>query len=453
MRRQACLFAVAFFVYNLNLRPIPSGDTAPAALLPLSVVSGHSITLDRFAEWYRGPQHMNAVWFTRAADGHYYSSFPIALPLLIAPLYAPLAALDIQHMPIGRVVLLARVIEKISASLIAALSVVAFLALARKLVDSKSAWMLTIAYAFGSPTWSISSQALWQHGAGELAFILALLLLMREGEHPAHVLLAALAGWCAGFGVAIRLSNAFPCILMTAYAGLSQWRLRSKAAFACGAFLPVAAVLIYNVRIFGSALGAYPAGWLLRGNLLDGIAGLLISPSRGLLVFCPVFLFSAIGVYRWFRTSQKPHAPIYLICLVVVAAHFLTLARYRLWWGGFSYGPRLITDVIPCLVILMIPAMRLVEASGPWKSAFGATLVFSIFVQAVGAFCYPNGHWDSLPRSVDQYPERLWDWRDNQIVRSASAGPVLAPYRLGWICLTHPESLDAALKQQDVTLW
>ena len=396
---------------------------------------------------------MNAVWFTRAADGHYYSSFPIALPLLIAPFYAPLAALDIQHMPTGRIVLLARVMEKISASLIAALSVVAFLALAKKLADRKSAWVLTVVYAFGSPTWSISSQALWQHGASELALILALLLLMRATENPARILFAALAGWCAGFGVAIRLSNAFPCVLMTAYAGLSQWRPRSKAAFAGCAALPVTALLIYNLRVFGSALGAYPVGWLLKGSLLDGIAGLLISPSRGLLVFCPVFLFSAIGVYLWFRTGEKLHVPIYLICLVVVVAHFLTLARYRLWWGGFSYGPRLITDVIPCLVILMVPAMRLVEASRPWKFAFGAALAFSIFVQAIGAFCYPNGHWDSLPRSVDQYEERLWDWRDNQIVRSASAGLVLAPYRLGWICLTHPESLDAALKQQDVTLW
>jgi len=416
-------------------------------------VSAHTITLDRFAEWYRGTQHMNAVWFTRAGDGHYYSSYSIALPLLITPLYAPLAALDIQRMPVDRIVLLARITEKISASLIAALSVVAFLALAGKLVNATSAWLLTVAYAFGSSTWSISSQALWQHGASELAFILALWFLIRETENPAHILFAALAGWCAGFGVAIRLSNAFPCIVMAAYAGLSHWRPRSKVAFGCGAVLPVAAVLIYNLRIFGSALGTYPAGWLLKGSLMDDIAGLLISPSRGLLVFCPVFLFSAIGVYLWLRTAQKPNAPIYVICLLVVAAHFLTLARYRLWWGGFSYGPRLTTDVIPCLVILMIPAMRLVETSGVWKSAFGAALAFSIFVQVIGAFCYPNGHWDSLPRSVDQYPERLWDWRDNQIARSASAGPVLAPYRLGWICITHPESLDSALKQQDVTLW
>ena len=453
MRRQACLFAIAFFVYNLNLRPIPSGDTAPAALLPLSLVSAHTVTLDRFAEWYRAERHMNAVWFTRAADGRFYSSFPIGLPLLITPLYAPLATLDIRQMPIDHVVLLARITEKVSASLIAALSVVAFFALAGRLVDLKAAWMLTVVYAFGSPTWSISSQALWQHGASELSLILALLFLIRETENPAHILFAALAGWCAGAAVAIRLSNAFPCVVMAGYAGLSHWRPDLKSAFVCVAALPVAATLIYNVCIFGNAVGTYPAGWLLKGNLLEGIPGLLFSPSRGLLIFCPVFLFSATGIYLWFRAGRKPHAPIYVVCLAIVAAHFLTLARYRLWWGGFSYGPRLLTDVIPCLVILMIPAMRLVDASRLWKSAFAATLVFSILVQAIGAFCYPNGHWDSLPRSVDQYQGRLWDWRDNQIVRSALAGPVLAPYKLSWICLTHPESLDAALKGQDVTLW
>jgi hypothetical protein len=210
VRRRACLFAIAFFIYNLNLRPIPSGDTAPAALLPLSLVSAHTTSLDRFAEWYRDTRHLNAVWFTRAADGHYYSSFPIALPLLITPLYAPLAAWDIPRMPVGHAVLLARILEKISASLIAALSAVAFLALAGKLADSRSAWILTVVYAFGSPTWTISSQALWQHGASELALILALLFLVRETEKPDNVLLAGLAGWCASFGVAIRLSGAFP---------------------------------------------------------------------------------------------------------------------------------------------------------------------------------------------------------------------------------------------------
>ena len=155
----------------------------------------------------------------------------------------------------------------------------------------------------------------------------------------------------------------------------------------------------------------------------------------------------------WFRGPRKPYGAVYFICLAAAAAEIVMWARYRLWWGGFSYGPRLLTDVVPCLVILMIPAMRLVETSRAWKFAFRAALAFSIFVQAIGAFCYPNGQWDALPQSVDQRQERLWDWRDNQILRSAAAGPVLVPYRLAWTCLTDRESLGEALKQQGVTLW
>ncbi len=224
-------------------------------------------------------------------------------------------------------------------------------------------------------------------------------------------------------------------------------------AFAATAVVPIAAVLAYNLRIFDSVFGSYPADWLLGGNVLNGTAGLLFSPSRGLLIFCPIFLFSAVGVYLWFRAPQKPQMLIYAICIATAAVHFLTLAKYRLWWGGFAYGPRLMTDVVPCLVILMIPAMRLVEASRAWRFGFVATLVFSIGVQGIGAFCYPNGHWDALPQFVDRHEERLWNWRDNQISRSLLAGPVLAPYRVAWACTMGRESPAEALKHQDVTLW
>ncbi len=452
MRRPACLFAIAFLVYNLNLRPIPSGDTAPAALIPLTLIAGDTITLDRFAAWYQRTG-IAPAWLELGRDGHYYSSFPIALPLLVTPLYAPLAGLAIPNMPVECVILLARICEKISASLIAALSAAAFLALALRLADPRTAWLLALVYAFASPTWSVSSQALWQHGASELALILALLCLVREARTPGGLLVCALAGLCAGVGVAIRLSNVVPCVLIAAYALWSRWRARQLLLFACCAAAPIIAALAYNVRIFGRALGSYPAGWLMQGNVLQDLAGLLFSPSRGLLVFCPVFLFSAIGVCLWFRGPRKPHAGIYLVCLGTAAVHLLLWARYRLWWGGFSYGPRLLTDAVPCLVILMIPAMRLIQASRAWKFAFAAALAFSIFVQSIGAFCYPNGHWDASPRSVDLRPERLWVWRDNQILRTARAGPVLVPYRIVWACLARRQSLAEALTEQNVKLW
>src|SRR5690242_2669388 len=143
------LFSIAFVVYNLNLRPIPAGDTAPAALLPFVILSEHAITFDRYEAWYTGDRKMTPAWFTQAGDGHFYSSYPITLPLVISPLYAPVVAfVDVRHMPPDRVVLLARVLEKVSASLIAALSAVAFLTLAQRLMAPGAALLTAVVYAF-----------------------------------------------------------------------------------------------------------------------------------------------------------------------------------------------------------------------------------------------------------------------------------------------------------------
>ncbi len=453
MRRYGGVFFAAFFLYNLNLRPIPAGDTSPAALLPFTIVGSHTLTFDRFAHWYIDSQHMNPAWFTRLGDSHYYSSFPIALPLVLTPLYAPfLVFLNIEQMPVDRVVLIARVMEKLSASLIAAVSVAVFLVLAEKLTSRRTALLLTAVYAFGSPTWSTSSQALWQHGASELLTIAGLLCLV-QAEGTSQRKMAAQAGLWAGLSVAIRLSNAMFLAIVAVYVLRSRWSAALKVVFAGCAAVPVGMLLVYNFTIFGSAGGSYPTGWLLHGNLLAGLAGLLVSPSRGLLVFCPVFLFSAVGVYLWLRGWRTPHTEIYPICLLVAAAQMLLIARSRLWYGGFSYGPRLLADVMPCLVILLIPAMRLIEESRAWKLAFAGALAWSILVQGIGAFCYPNGHWDALPQSVDARQERLWDWRDNQIWRTARAGPVLLPYRLAARLVSHPGRAGEVFNAEDAKIW
>ena len=454
MRRRAILFFLAFFIYNLNLRPIPAGDTTPAALLPFAILGDHSAAFDRFERWYES-LHMNAVWFTRGSDGHYYSTYPILLPLLLTPLYTPIVFLDIAHMPVERIVLLARILEKLSASLIAALSVAAFVALAEKLADRKTVLLLTVVYAFGSQTWSTSSQALWQHGPSELAIILTLLCFLWTSERSAGYWPAVLTGVCAGCSVAFRPTNVVFFVILAGFVFGSRWSARCKTAFALSALPVPVAYMASNLFLFGQALGGYShRGASFRGDLLAGLAGVLGSPSRGLLVFSPVFLFAAIGVYRWFREGRALHSQICGICLLVAAGHLLVIGKWREWIGGFSYGPRLLTDVVPCLVILMIPAMSLVARSRGWKLAFAGALSISIAVQAIGVFFYPNGHWDALPLPVDQYHARIWEWKDNQIFRSARAGPVLEPYQLAWRFLTRPGvPAEQQLKSDGLKLW
>jgi hypothetical protein len=456
LRRPVIFFFIAFFIYNLNLRPIPSGDTTPAALLPFAILGDHSITFDRFERWYES-RHMTAAWFKRGRDGHDYSGYPILMPVLLTPLYIPAGVfLDIRHMPVERLVLLARIVEKLSASLIAALSVAAFLALAEKLTNRPAALLLTVVYAFGSQTWSTSSQALWQHGSSELAIILGLFCFLWALEHPDRYLPAVLMGVCAGCSVAFRPTNGIFFLVLTGYVLLSRWSPARKGAFAFGAVPIPAAYLIFNLLVFGHAfiVVSDAENGFARGSLFHGLPGLLISPSRGLLIFSPVFLFAAVGTYLWFRDGRKWHPEIYGTCLLVAVAHLIVISRWRGWTGGFNYGPRLLTDVVPCLVILMIPALRLVETSRGWKLAFASALLVSFTVQAIGVFFYPNGRWDALPQPLNRQRERVWNWKDNQIVRSARAGPVLDPYQLAYGFLKNPSlPPEERLKEDGIKLW
>src|SRR5258706_3212170 len=165
-------------VYNANLRAISAGDTYPARYLPFAILQYRTVYLDpivRVAAQGRGDR---AFWMLHRPDGHIVSLYPVVLPMLIAPLYLPAVGyLHLRGWTDARLDHLARVMEKFSASFLAALSASLLYLLLRRRRKARTALLLTIAYAFGTTTWGISSQALWQHGMAELLIIGALLLL------------------------------------------------------------------------------------------------------------------------------------------------------------------------------------------------------------------------------------------------------------------------------------
>ncbi len=181
-------------VYNLNFQRIAASDTAAASLLPFSLWLDGSIAADRFYPYLAQHAPAQALGFF-VKDGHAYSGYPIAVPLLLAPLYAP-AALVVRAgaWDTERIVVFAGILEKLTASLVAAVSVVFFYFLALSLAGPGRALVVTLAYAFATETWTISSQALWQHGASELAVIAGLFCLARWWEAPGAATPAG-AGW------------------------------------------------------------------------------------------------------------------------------------------------------------------------------------------------------------------------------------------------------------------
>jgi hypothetical protein len=150
------------------------------------------------------------------------------------------------------------------------------------------------------------------------------------------------------------------------------------------------------------------------GNPLHGAAGLLLSPSRGVLVFSPIVLVAVGGIGQLWREGWRGD-----LCWWGGAAltQLAFYSSYSVWWGGHTYGPRYLVDILPLLVPLGAAALASRPASRWWACAASLALVWSITVAAVGAFVYPAERWNNRPTNVDHSHERLWDWRDSQILR------------------------------------
>ena len=97
---------------------------------------------------------------------------------------------------------------------------------------------------------------------------------------------------------------------------------------------------------------------------------------------------------------------------------------YSVWWAGHCFGPRYAADLaIPLALVAAAAFGRKPRRSSSFRrTGVGAIVAWSLFVQSVGAFCYPGGDWNGTPADVDRAHARLWDWRDSQIPRTIRAG-------------------------------
>jgi hypothetical protein len=433
LRPHVLLFLGLSVVYHSNLRPIGSTDTFGASLTPLAIVLDHSVYLDRFGPWlYRHfPFSRGPVMQSR---GHYFSGFPVGAGILVTPLYLPLAlARNLPDWQPGSLVMLAIILQKFAATTIAALSSVVLLLLLKRLTSPAWAWALTLVYALATPTWSISSQAMWQHGPGELAIIGTLLFLQRWSEQRDSRELW-MCGFCAACALMVRPTNIVLLPAMLAALLVAKAVLAEHARFwvlpAAGGLL----TLLYNLYVFHRVSGSQSAAELTT-PLLAGLAGIFLSPGRGLLIYTPVAIFALCAFLPHAAAERRKHLPLLFATLIFTLLHCVVIAKWRDWWGGYCWGPRLLTEIMPPLIVLMALGSSVLEMSWPRRS-FAVLAVWCCGMQILGAYFYPKGYWDVAPRPAIQAPQRLWDWSDNPIRRTLLAGPTWGPYSIVGAALT-----------------
>jgi len=408
------LAIVSFLVFNANGRLISAADTYAARYLPFSILRNHSVLLDpivgsvalgRSPPGARG-EDGTAFWIMRVRGEHLVSKYPLVVPLVVAPLYLPAVRyLDAIAWDPHIFDKMARVMEKLSASLIAAISVAWLYLLLRRRSGPRTAMLLSLVFAFGTTAWVISSQALWMHGLAQL-LIIATMWLITGPSTPIRVAMA-------GFLCALIAANRPPDTVLAAALGLYGlwWAGKRWPWLVLSGAIPVVLTLAYNLGTVGHVAGAYalsvhPGDF--NDNLAEGVAGLLVSPTRGLFVFSPFLLFvPGLLLYALRARSER------VLTLALCAAMIVQVVAYANvdWRQGISWGPRWLTDMVPLLVWMLPPIVAALSRAG--RVLFGAACALAIGIQAVGAFWY-TGAIDTavLTSKADDRMQPMWEWRN-----------------------------------------
>jgi len=260
-----------------------------------------------------------------------------------------------------------------------------------------SAVLLTLSYGLATSVWSVSSQTLWQHAPGELFLALGMFCLFRRKQTYAPYL----AGFAFGLAFMCRPTNS-----LAVAAGLLFLLSDRRAALAylLGGVPVAIAFFAYNLHFFGTLIsfgqvstlaerirmGDTAALW--QYPFAKGLAGVLVSPSRGIFVYSPILLVSLWASFRIWK--ERRWIPLRAAALAAVGIWVVT-ARWMGWWGGWSYGYRMVVDSAILLAFLAIPVVESIRRRRGLAWAVGALLLWSVGVQALGAFVYDLGGWNN----------------------------------------------------------
>lgn len=366
------------------------GDDITNSLVPLAVLRHHTLALTPVISPFLSGK---AEGFTVRAGSELLSFHPIATGILAIPFYLLPVAF---HAPISEQFL--HNLSKVSASFITAASVAVFYRAVAARASRSWALATTMFYGLGSFAFSVSSQALWQHGTAQLAMALAFWGCAAQDGAAADAL--------AGFGLALSIAARPDSVFLAGAIGL--WLLverPKRIPWVALAALPVFVPLLaywhhYTGRFLPPATLSQES--LFAAPTRDSVLGLLLSPTRGLLPYCPLVAFAPFALATGGRGERRLSAAL----LAGSAATWAFLSCYGPWVGGESYGPRYFATVATALLYLSAHLEKPLRSRPDVLRGWAAAGAFGVWVHALGGYLDWPGAFD-----VGTATQQVWLWR------------------------------------------
>lgn len=402
---------LSVYLTKLNNLTLQSEDFLAIATVPFSIIKEGNLDLNEYyktlSNAYPQPDDKTQTpYYLKQAGEKYYSSYPMFAGFLSIPFYIIPAILNLDNS-----IETIRIMSRLAGAAISALSVgFFFLLLQNRLKSNRQVLLLTIIYAFATNTFSTSSQGLWQQTSSQLLFTAGILLLTYKKY--------GLAGLIFGFSYMARPTNIISIVIFGLYILWINRKsfnelLMNCIKYASMATIPFILDALLNRYLFGSLLNIEYGDRFgdFYESLLVGTAGLWISPSKGVLIVSPILIFIFYGVYKYVKSWKSN--PFEIAIVLIIFFHTLTLGKWYAWYGGYAWGYRMMTEMIPYMVLLLIPFITSKYfVKKPFNIIFWAFFIFSIFTQLLGILMF-DGNWHTL---YDGKPGWLWDIKNSQMI-------------------------------------
>ncbi|MCK4912077.1 MAG: glycosyltransferase family 39 protein, partial [Thermodesulfovibrionales bacterium] len=267
---------------------------------------------------------------------------------------------------------------------------------------------------FGSSLSSSLSTALWNLNFEVLLITFCLLLLAAHDRGRLSSPKPYLLGVLLALAFACRPTAALFILACFLYLYLTDIRALLKTAAASFAGLVV--FMAFSLYTYGMILPPYYFTKASGGSIPTAFYGVLLSPSRGLLIFSP--FIALVLIYAFALRKQLKGFKIFWLVLSWPVLHIALVSNTSFWWGGNCFGSRLLTDSLPAYILLTFLILRVMNEKGmdlkKPLTVFLAAGALAIWINTYqGLFNKWTAHWNGNPYVNE---EHALDWRYPQFL-------------------------------------
>lgn len=405
------VISVFVLVMKAKVRDTRS-DSFGTLLVSQSVLEHGTIKLNSYYHYINSLPKQHSIELV--GGGYFYNIYPLGTPVFSIPFVwaANLMGKDMLYDEGPTQILIAAVLCS---------AVFALLYGVAKCYVSRTAGLTIVSVSFlGSALISCMGTALWSIDFAVFFEVLALFLIVlretgRRGLNPYVLGFLLFAAYFCRPTAVVFMAVACAFILIR-HRGLF---VRTASTIAV-LFLLFAA---FSVHEFGVPLPPYYSygSSLSLKTFWRALYGLLLSPSRGILIFSPFFALLLPAVPYFFRRLMREG--MFWFGLAGFLINLLLVATWTGWWGGWSFGPRLLTEAVPLLTLISVLLWRELR-SGKRLLIYGAAGLY-LLLGAAGVFVNTwQGlynplvpMWNAQP-NIDENTDLLFDWKYPQFLVS-----------------------------------